>query len=43
MKIDVKTIRGSSRLNKTHNYDVIKNLDDIKPNITFAQLIKESK
>src|SRR6266498_2558405 len=43
MEIDVRTTRGPSRLNRTRNYDVIKDLDDIKPNITFAQLIKESK
>jgi len=43
MEIDVRTTRGSSRLDRTRNYNVIKDLDDIKPNITFAQLIKESK
>src|SRR6266540_6003618 len=43
MEIDVRTTRGSSRLDRTHNYDVIKDLDDIKPNITFAQLIKKNK
>src|SRR6266511_3589086 len=43
MEIDVKTTRGSSRLDRTCNYDIIKDLDDIKPNITFAQLIKERK
>ena len=43
MKIDVRTIRGSSRVDKTHIYDVLKDLDDIKLNITFAQLIKESR
>ena len=43
MEIDVRTTRGSLRLDITRNYDVIKDLDDIKPNITFAQLIKESK
>ncbi len=43
MKIDVRTTRGSLRLDRTCNYDVIKDLDYIKPNITFAQLIKESK
>jgi len=43
MEIDVKTIRGSSRLDQIRSYDIIKDLDDIKPNIIFAQLIKESK
>src|SRR6266498_1525355 len=43
MEIDVKTTRGSSRLDRTRSYDVIKDLDDIKPNITFAQLIKKSR
>jgi len=43
MEIDVKTIRKTSRLDRTCNYDVIKDLDNIKSNITFAQLIKESK
>ena len=43
MKIDVRTTRRSSRLDRIRNYDVIKDLDDIKPNITFAQLIKESR
>src|SRR6266498_2851517 len=43
MEIDVRTTRGSSRLDRTRNYDVIKDLDDIKSNITFVQLIKESK
>ncbi len=43
MEIDVRTTRGSLRLDRTRNYDVIKDLDNIKPNITFAQLIKESK
>ena len=36
MEIDVRTTRGSLKLDRTHNYDVIKDLDDIKPNITFA-------
>ncbi len=36
MEIDVKTTRGSSRLDRTWNYNVIKDLDDIKPNITFV-------
>jgi len=36
MEIDVKTTRGSSRVDKTCSYDVLKDLDDIKPNITFA-------
>ncbi len=43
MEIDIRTTRGSSRLDKTRSYDIIKDLDDIKPNITFAQLIKESR
>ncbi len=43
MEIDIRITRGSSRLDRTRNYDVIKDLDDIKSNITFAQLIKESK
>ena len=43
MKIDIRTTRGTSRLDRTWSYDVIKDLDDIKPNITFAQLIKESR
>src|SRR6266540_613692 len=43
MKIDVRTTRESSRLDRTRNYNVIKDLNNIKPNITFAQLIKESK
>ncbi len=36
IEIDVRTTRGSSRLDRTRNYDIIKDLDDIKPNITFA-------
>ena len=36
MEIDIRTTRGTSRLDRTQSYDVIKNLDDIKPNITFA-------
>ncbi len=43
MEIDIRTTRGISRLDRVRSYDVIKDLDDIKPNITFAQLIKESK
>ncbi len=43
MKIDIRTTRGSLRINKIHSYDVLKDLNDIKPNITFAQLIKESR
>ncbi len=43
MEIDVKTTRRTLRLDRICNYDVIKDLDDIKSNITFAQLIKESK
>ena len=43
MKIDIRITRGSLRLDKICNYDVIKDLDNIKPNITFAQLIKESR
>ncbi len=43
MKIDIRTTRESSRLNRSWSYDVIKDLDDIKLNITFAQLIKESR
>src|SRR6266542_770357 len=43
MEIDVRNTRRSSRLDRTRSYDVIKDLDDIKPNITFAQLIKESR
>ncbi len=43
MKIDIRTTRGSLRLDRSWDYDVIKDLDDIKPNITFAQLIKESR
>ena len=43
MEIDIRTTRGFSRLDRTRSYDVIKDLDDIKPNITFAQLIKESR
>ncbi len=43
MEIDIRTIRGTSSLDRTRSYDVIKDLDDIKPNITFAQLIKESR
>ncbi len=36
MKIDMKTTRRNSRVDKTYNYDVLKDLNDIKPNITFA-------
>src|SRR6266498_1772394 len=43
MEIDVRTTRGSSRLDRTRNYDVIKDFDDIKLNIIFTQLIKKSK
>ncbi len=43
IEIDIRTTRGTSRLNRTQSYDIIKDLDDIKPNITFAQLIKESR
>ncbi len=43
MEIDIRTTRGTSRLDRMQSYDVIKDLDDIKPNITFAQLIKESR
>ncbi len=43
MEIDIRTTRRTSRLDRTRSYDVIKDLDDIKPNITFAQLIKESR
>src|SRR6266498_3185078 len=43
MEIDMKTTKGSSRVDKTRSYDVLKNLDDIKSNITFVQLIKESR
>src|SRR6266498_6015956 len=43
MEIDIKTTKGSSRLDRTRSYDVIKDLDSIKPNITFAQLIKKNK
>ncbi len=43
MEIDIRTIRGTSRLDRTRSYDVIKNLDNIKSNITFVQLIKESR
>jgi len=43
MEIDMRTIRGSSKVDKTCSYDVLKDLDDIKPNITFVQLIKESR
>src|SRR6266498_1869763 len=32
IEIDVKTIRGSSRVDKTRSYNVLKDLDDIKPN-----------
>ena len=35
MKIDIKTIRGFLRLDKIYSYDIIKDLDNIKPNITF--------
>ena len=43
MKIDVKTIRRSLRVNKTHSYNILKDLNNIKSNITFVQLIKESR
>ncbi len=43
MKIDIRTTRGSLRLDRSWGYDIIKDFDDIKPNITFAQLIKESR
>jgi len=36
MEIDIKTIRRSSKLDRTRNYDIIRDLDDIKLNITFA-------
>ncbi len=35
MKIDIKTIKESLRLDKTHSYDIIKDLNDIKSNIIF--------
>src|SRR6266498_5886514 len=43
MEIDIRTTRGSLKLDRSRSYDVIKDLDDIKSNITFAQLIKENK
>ncbi len=43
MEIDVKTTRGLLRLDRMWSYNIIKNLDDIKSNITFVQLIKKSK
>ncbi len=43
MEIDIKTTRRSSRLDRTCSYDIIKDFDDIKSNITFDQLIKESR
>ena len=43
IKIDVKIIRESSRVDKTYSYDILKDLNNIKPNIIFAQLIKESR
>ncbi len=43
MEIDIRTTRETLRLDRMWSYDVIKDLDDIKPNITFAQLIKESR
>src|SRR6266498_687779 len=43
MEIDMRTTRGTLRLDRIRSYDVIKDLDDIKSNITFAQLIKESR
>ncbi len=36
IEIDIRTIRRSSRLNKMCNYDIIKDLDNIKSNITFT-------
>jgi|SRR6266540_4883466 len=36
MEIDMKTTRRSLRVDKTCSYNVLKDLDDIKPNITFA-------
>ncbi len=36
MEIDMRTTRGTLRLDRIRSYDVIKDLDDIKSNITFA-------
>ena len=35
MEIDVKTTKRSLRLDRIHSYNIIKDLDDIKSNITF--------
>ncbi len=35
MEIDIKTIRKNLILNKICNYDILKDLNNIKPNITF--------
>ncbi len=35
MKIDIKIIRESLKLVRICSYDVIKDLDDMKPNIIF--------
>ncbi len=43
MEIDMRTTKGSLKVDKTRSYNVLKDLEDIKPNITFAQLIKESR
>src|SRR6266540_7325731 len=43
MEINIRTTRGTLRLDRMRNYDIIKDLDNIKPNITFTQLIKESR
>ncbi len=37
MDIDIRTIRELSRIDKTKDYDVFKNLEDLR------QLFKESK
>ncbi len=36
MEINIRTIRESLRLNKIQSYDIIKDLDNIKLNITFV-------
>ena len=43
MEIDVKTTKRSLRLDRIHSYNIIKVFNDMKSNITFGQLIKESR
>src|SRR6266498_115320 len=40
MEINIRTTRGSLRLDRSRSYDIIKHLKAINSNFTFAQLIK---